>query len=137
MYLSDMISSPDYTIKKKEIDETIKSYENRKIEILSRTNKSENNLKNKITEIKKLINKDFGNKNSSILDKLIDDLIKQVEVEDDRFIVKLNCSKHEDEDNTLITKFIIDKDDLKEFERKNTIYKRLRMKEPIIVDICI
>ena len=28
-------------------------------------------------------------------------------------------------------------DDLKEFERKNPIYKRLRMKEPIIVDICI
>ncbi len=137
MYLSDMISSPDYTIKKKEIDETIKSYENRKIEILSRTNKPENNLKNKITELKKLINKDFGNKNSSISDKLIDDLIKQVEVEDDRFIVKLNCSKHEDEENTLITKFIIDKDDLKEFERKNPIYKRLRMKEPIIVDICI
>ena len=76
-------------------------------------------------------------KNSSISDKLIDDLIKQVEVEDDRFIVKLNCSKHEDEENTLITKFIIDKDDLKEFERKNPIYKRLRMKEPIIVDICI
>ena len=76
-------------------------------------------------------------KNSSILDKLIDDLIKQVEVEDDRFIVKLNCCKHEDEENTLITKFIIDKDDLKEFERKNPIYKRLRTKEPIIVDICI
>ena len=137
MYLSDMISSPDYTIKKKEIDETIKSYENRKIEILSGTNKPENNLKNKITELKKLINKDFGNKNSSISDKLIDDLIKQVEVEDDRFIVKLNCSTHEDEENTLIRKFIIDKDDLKEFERKNPIYKRLRMKEPIIVDICI
>ena len=132
-----MIYSPDYTIKKKEIDEKIKSYENRKIEILSRTNKTENNLRNKITELKKLINKDFGNKNSSISDKLIDDLIKQVEVEDDRFIVKLNCSKHEDEENTLITKFIIDKDDLKELERKNTIYKRLRMKEPIIVDICI
>ena len=137
MYLSDMIYSPDYTIKKKEIDEKVKSYENRKIEILSRTNKTENNLRNKITELKKLINKDFGNKNSSISDKLIDDLIKQVEVEDDRFIVKLNCSKHEDEENTLITKFIIDKDDLKELERKNTIYKRLRMKEPIIVDIYI
>lgn len=45
--------------------------------------------------------------------------------------------EHEDEENTIITKFIIDKDDLKEFERKNPIYKRLRMKEPIIVDICI
>ena len=47
------------------------------------------------------------------------------------------CTFNDDEENTLITKFIIDKDDLKEFERKNPIYKRLRMKELIIVDICI
>lgn len=63
--------------------------------------------------------------------------LKKIGVEDDRFILKLKCSKHEDEENTLITKFIIDKDDLKDFERKSPIYKRLRMKEPIIVDICI
>lgn len=59
-------------------------------------------LKNKVQE--QLEESTYNKQN------VMNDLIKQAEVEDKKFIVKLNCGKHEDEENTLITKFIIDKD---------------------------
>lgn len=136
LFLADTITKEEYTHKKKEVEDNIAILNKRKEDIIISNDKPENNINNKISELKKLINNILYDSNSNISDKMIDGLINKVEVDDDKFTIKLNCGSNNDE-ATLITKFVITKDDITRFVKENNTYKKLRIKKPIIVDICI
>lgn len=63
----------------------------------------DNNLLNKLNELKQIIQSDITNDNSSISDCIIEGLFSKVIVEKNIFIFKLNCGKSSNEE-VLITK---------------------------------
>lgn len=83
-----------------------------------------------------MINHDLTDENSSISDSLIDRLIQKIIVYENKFVFKINCGNDNDED-ILLTKLVITKYNVKEYERNHSQYKRLRLKEPIVVDVFI
>lgn len=137
LFLADTITKEEYTNKKKEVEDNITTLNKRKENIKISNDKPENNINNKILELKKIINNTLYDSNLNISDKMIDELINKVEVDNDKFTIKLNCSGYNNDESILITKFVITKDDITRFVKNNTSYKKLRIKKPIIVDICI
>ena len=137
MFLNEMVSEDNYLSKKEELESTIKELKER-IEALSVENSdSENSLVDKIKELKNIVNNNLTDENSCISDSLIDGLIQKIIVEQDKFTVKINCGIKSNEDDVLLTKLIITKDDVDAYQRKHKQYKRLRLKNPIIVDVVI
>ena len=135
LYLNDMISKDLYIAKKEEMENHVKSIKMKISELLSDEINNENNLTNKIEELKRLINKGLNDDNMCISDSIIDGLIEKVTVLKEKFIVKINCDIKSENKDVLLTKLIITKDDVYEFQRNHKQYKRLRLKEPIIVEI--
>ena len=137
MYLNEMVSKDSYISKKEELEITIKDIKVRIEELAVDKSSNENYLVDKIRELKKLVNHNLTDENSCISDSLIDSLIQKVIVEKDKFTVKINCGIKSNEEDVLLTKLIITKDNVDEYQRKHHQYKRLRLKQPIIVDVVI
>ncbi|MBE6158434.1 MAG: recombinase family protein [Firmicutes bacterium] len=137
MYLNEMVSKDSYISKKEELETTIKVIKDRIEELAVDKSDNENYIVDKIRELKKLVNNNLTDENSCISDSLIDSLIQKVTVEKDKFIVKINCGIKSNEEDVLLTKLIITKDNVDEYQRKHHQYKRLRLKQPIIVDVVI
>lgn len=135
LYLNDMISKDLYIAKKEEMENNVKSIKMKISELLSDEINNENYLTNKIEELKRLINKGLNDDNMCISDSIIDGLIEKVTVLKEKFIVKINCDIKSENKDVLLTKLIITKDDVYEFQRNHKQYKRLRLKDPIIVEI--
>ena len=135
LYLNDMISKDLYIAKKEEMENHVKSIKMKISELLSDEISNENYLTNKIEELKRLINKGLNDDNMCISDSIIDGLIEKVTVLKEKFIVKINCDIKPENKDVLLTKLIITKDDVYKFQRNHKQYKRLRLKEPIIVEI--
>lgn len=136
MYLNDLISKDDYINKKTELEMSVKLYKE-KIKELNVESNNDNYLFNKMNDLISIINKNLNDENSSISDSIIDGLIQKVVVGENKFTVKINCGNVNNSDDILLTKLIITKDNVLEYERKHTQYKRLRLKQPIIVDVVI
>ena len=135
LYLNDMISKDLYIAKKEEMENNVKSIKMKISELLSDEINNENDLTNKVEELKRLINKGLNDDNMCISDSIIDGLIEKVTVLKEKFIVKINCDIKPENKDVLLTKLIITKDDVYKFQRNHKQYKRLRLKEPIIVEI--
>lgn len=136
MYLNDLVTKESYIIKKNELEKNIQSTKLKIVELNVEESNEGNNLLNKLNELKQIIQSDITNDNSCISDIIIEGLFSKVIVEKNKFIFKLNCGKSSNEE-VLITKLIITKDDVKEYESKHHQYKKLRLKESIIVDVVI
>ena len=130
-----MISKDLYIAKKEEMENNVKSIKMKISKLLSDEINNENDLTNKIEELKRLINKRLNDDNMCISDSIIDGLIEKVTVLKEKFIVKINCDIKPENKDVLLTKLIITKDDVYKFQRNHKQYKRLRLKEPIIVEI--
>ena len=136
MYLNNLISKEIYINKKEIIDQSI--YEvNSKINKLSQ-NKKENGsgIEYKLKELKNIIKYNLSDENLSISDSIIESIIQKVIVTEEGFIYKINTVNKANEE-TLIAKIIITKDDVNEYTMNNKQYKKLRLKKPIIVKIVI
>ena len=137
MYLNEMVSKDSYISKKEELEATIKVIKDRIEELAVDKSDNENYLADKIRELKNMVNHNLTDENSCISDSLIDSLIQKVIIEKDKFTVKINCGIKSNEEDVLLTKLIITKDNVDEYQRKHHQYKRLRLKQPIIVDVVI
>lgn len=135
LYLNDVISKDVYIAKKEELEKNVTKIKTKINGIPLNESKKENYFNNKIEELKKLISKGLNDENMCISDSIIDGLIERVTVLKEKFIVKINCGTKSENSDILLTKLIITKDDVYKFERNHNQYKRLRLKEPIIVDI--
>lgn len=134
MFLDEKISENEYEQKREDLEKLINISEE-KIKELNNRPKATISVEEKLSNLETLINKYLYDDNGMISDKMIDFIIDKVKVQKDKFIVKLKCGDYKND--ILLTKTIITKDDVKNFESKHKDYKKLRLKNSIMVDVYI
>lgn len=148
MYLNDMIDKENYLIKKEEFEQYIKNYELKNEEINSQSVVPKDLLKTKLQNLKQNIIESLNYNSNYVSEEVVDMFVKNVIVREDKFDWKLNYLNGilEDEelsdDNPLegdkdifLTRIVITKDDVDRFIEHHKEYSRLRLKEPIKVDV--
>lgn len=137
LYLNEMMTKDAYVNKKQEVEETIRLLKQKLDKLTADEVNAPATLADKVKDLKRLLCYKISDENSCISDSLIEGLIEKVIVDEDKFTVKIVSSSMVSTETTLLAKIVITKDDVTEYSRKHSQYKKLRIKNPILVELVI
>ena len=129
--------------KRKELEDTIIILENRLKKLEENSKNQSISLKAKINILKQKVDMSLNIDTNEISDVLIDSIVDKITVYNDRYEWKINyissSSEENDENNNgvFFARMIITVDEIKRYNDKKKILKKVFQKDPIVMDIYI
>ena len=142
-YLDNMLTNEEYSSKRKELEDTIITLENRLKELEENSKNQSISVKDKINILKQKVDMLLDIDTNEISDVLIDSIVDKITVHNDRYEWKINyissSSEENDENNNgvFFARMIITVDEIKRYNDKKKILKKVFQKDPIVMDIYI
>ena len=142
-YLDNMLTNEEYSSKRKELEDTIITLENRLKELEENSKNQFISVKDKINILKQKVDMLLDIDTNEISDVLIDSIVDKITVHNDRYEWKINyisSSSEENDENSngvFFARMIITVDEIKRYNDKKRILKKVFQKEPIVMDIYI
>ena len=142
-YLDNMLTNEEYSSKRKELEDTIITLENRLKELEENSKNQSISVKDKINILKQKVDMLLDIDTNEISDVLIDSIVDKITVHNDRYEWKINyissSSEENDENNNgvFFARMIITVDEIKRYNDKKRILKKVFQKDPIVMDIYI
>ena len=142
-YLDNMLTNEEYSSKRKELEDTIITLENRLKELEENSKNQSISVKDKINILKQKVDMLLDIDTNEISDVLIDSIVDKITVHNDRYEWKINyisSSSEENDENSNVVFFarmIITVDEIKRYNDKKKILKKVLQKDPIVMDIYI
>ena len=142
-YLDNMLTNEEYSSKRKELEDTIITLENRLKELEENSKNQSISVKDKINILKQKVDMLLDIDTNEISDVLIDSIVDKITVYNDRYEWKINyissSSEENDENNNgvFFARMIITVDEIKRYNDKKKILKKVFQKDPIVMDIYI
>ena len=142
-YLDNMLTNEEYSSKRKELEDTIITLENRLKELEENSKNQSISVKDKINILKQKVDMLLDIDTNEISDVLIDSIVDKITVHNDRYEWKINyissSSEENDENNNgvFFARMIITVDEIKRYNDKKKILKKVLQKDPIVMDIYI
>ena len=142
-YLDNMLTNEEYSSKRKELEDIIITLENRLKELEENSKNQSISVKDKINILKQKVDMLLDIDTNEISDVLIDSIVDKITVHNDRYEWKINyissSSEENDENNNgvFFARMIITVDEIKRYNDKKKILKKVFQKEPIVMDIYI
>lgn len=142
-YLDNMLTNEEYSSKRKELEDTIITLENRLKELEENSKNQSISVKDKINILKQKVDMLLDIDTNEISDVLIDSIVDKITVHNDRYEWKINyisSSSEENDENSngvFFARMIITVDEIKRYNDKKRILKKVFQKEPIVMDIYI
>lgn len=143
VYLDNMLTNEEYSSKRKELEDTIITLENRLKELEENSKNQSISVKDKINILKQKVDMLLDIDTNEISDVLIDSIVDKITVHNDRYEWKINyissSSEENDENNNgvFFARMIITVDEIKRYNDKKKILKKVLQKDPIVMDIYI
>ena len=129
--------------KRKELEDTIITLENRLKELEENSKNQSISVKDKINILKQKVDMLLDIDTNEISDVLIDSIVDKITVHNDRYEWKINyisSSSEENDENSngvFFARMIITVDEIKRYNDKKRILKKVFQKDPIVMDIYI
>ena len=129
--------------KRKELEDTIIILENRLKKLEENSKNQSISVKDKINILKQKVDMLLDIDTNEISDVLIDSIVDKITVHNDRYEWKINyisSSSEENDENSngvFFARMIITVDEIKRYNDKKRILKKVFQKDPIIMDIYI
>ena len=129
--------------KRKELEDTIIILENRLKELEENSKNQSISVKDKINILKQKVDMLLDIDTNEISDVLIDSIVDKITVHNDRYEWKINyisSSSEENDENSngvFFARMIITVDEIKRYNDKKRILKKVFQKDPIVMDIYI
>lgn len=129
--------------KRKELEDTIITLENRLKELEENSKNQSISVKDKINILKQKVDMLLDIDTNEISDVLIDSIVDKITVHNDRYKWKINyisSSSEENDENSngvFFARMIITVDEIKRYNDKKKILKKVFQKDPIVMDIYI
>ena len=142
-YLDNMLTNEEYSSKRKELEDTIITLENRLKELEENSKNQSISVKDKINILKQKVDMLLDIDTNEISDVLIDSIVDKITVHNDRYEWKINyisSSSEENDENSngvFFARMIITVDEIKRYNDKKRILKKVFQKDPIVMDIYI
>ena len=142
-YLDNMLTNEEYSSKRKELEDTIITLENRFKELEENSKNQSISVKDKINILKQKVDMLLDIDTNEISDVLIDSIVDKITVHNDRYEWKINyisSSSEENDENSngvFFARMIITVDEIKRYNDKKKILKKVFQKDPIVMDIYI
>ena len=144
MYLNDMLEKSEFEPKKHVFDSTIEEINLKIKNLIDKKEGPKEILHKKIEILKNILNNNPNYSDGKVSDEIVDTFIEQIIVQRDSYIWKLNyfeslsnITKTEDSNNILLTRLVITNDDLEKYKINNDLFHKIKLKENLIIDICI
>ena len=142
-YLDNILTNEEYSSKRKELEDTIITLENRLKELEENSKNQSISVKDKINILKQKVDMLLDIDTNEISDVLIDSIVDKITVHNDRYEWKVNyisSSSEENDENSngvFFARMIITVDEIKRYNDKKKILKKVFQKDPIVMDIYI
>ena len=142
-YLDNMLTNEEYSSKRKELEDTIITLENRLKELEENSKNQSISVKDKINILKQKVDMLLNIDTNEISDVLIDSIVDKITVHNDRYEWKINYISSSSEENyensngVFFARMIITVDEIKRYNDKKKILKKVFQKDPIVMDIYI
>ena len=141
-YLDSMLTNEEYASKRKELEETNMKLETRLKEIEDDSKNQNVSIKDKINILKHKVDRLLDTDTNEISEVLIDSIVDRITVHNDRYDWKINYISSESIDTTdnqgvFFARIILTVEDIKRYNDKKKILKKVFQKNPIVMDIYI
>lgn len=138
MYLNEFITNQVYVNKKIDIDENIKLLKERISNLESKRGVTKEHLETKLSKIIEYVKESLDYEYRVVNEDMIDSFVDSIRVYNNRYEWKLSFLKNVDElDDVFLTRIIINNDDVEKFKSIQSIYKKVRLKNSIAIDVYI
>lgn len=142
-YLDNMLTNEEYSSKKEELEAANIKLENRLKDLEADSKNQSVSIKDKINILKHKADQLLDVDINKISDVLIDSIVDKITVHNDRYDWKINYisslsdEKNDNGNGVFFTRIIITADEVKKYNDRRKILKKVFQKEPIVMDIYI